>query len=43
VEYIELTLESSFQKDFVEAMQLPHMTDAFPHLRGIVPDDILDQ
>jgi uncharacterized 2Fe-2S/4Fe-4S cluster protein (DUF4445 family) len=43
VEYIELTLESSFQKNFVEAMQLPHMTDAFPHLRGIVPDDILDQ
>ncbi|MCG6894082.1 MAG: ASKHA domain-containing protein [Desulfobacteraceae bacterium] len=43
VEYIELTVEPTFQQDFMEAMQLPHMTDAFPHLRGIVPDDILDQ
>jgi hypothetical protein len=24
-------------------MQLPHMTDDFPHLRGIVPDEVLDQ
>lgn len=43
VEYIELTVEPTFQKDFMEAMQLPHMTDAFPHLRGIVPDEVLDQ
>jgi uncharacterized 2Fe-2S/4Fe-4S cluster protein (DUF4445 family) len=43
VEYIELTLEDSFQKDFVEATQLPHMTDEFPHLKGIVPDEILNQ
>jgi uncharacterized 2Fe-2S/4Fe-4S cluster protein (DUF4445 family) len=43
VEYIELTLEESFQQDFVEALQLPHMTDKFPHLKGIVPDEILNQ
>ena len=43
VEYIELTVEQSFQQDFMEAMQLPHMTDEFPHLKGIVPDDILNQ
>ena len=43
VEYIELTIEESFQKEFVEALQLPHMTDKFPHLKGIVPDDILNQ
>ncbi len=43
VEYIELTVESTFQQDFMESMQLPHMKDDFPHLRGIVPDDILDQ
>jgi hypothetical protein len=24
-------------------MQLPHMTDKFPHLKGIVPDEILNQ
>lgn len=43
VEYIELTVESSFQKDFMEAMQLPHMSDEFPHLEGIVPEEILKQ
>ena len=43
VEYIELTVESTFQQEFMEAMQLPHMTDKFPHLKGIVPDEILNQ
>ena len=43
VEYIELTVESTFQQEFMEAMQLPHMTDEFPHLEGLVPDDILKQ
>jgi len=43
VEYIELTVESSFQQEFMEAMQLPHMTDEFPHLKGIVSDEILNQ
>ena len=43
VEYIELTVESSFQQEFMEAMQLPHMSDEFPHLEGIVPEEILKQ
>ena len=43
VEYIELTVETDFQKEFMEAMQLPHMTDAFPHLKGKVPEEILNQ
>jgi uncharacterized 2Fe-2S/4Fe-4S cluster protein (DUF4445 family) len=43
VEYIELTVVSTFQQEFMEAMQLPHMSDEFPHLKGIVPDDILNQ
>lgn len=43
VEYIELTVEKDFQQQFIKAMQIPHMTDAFPHLRGIVPDEILHQ
>jgi uncharacterized 2Fe-2S/4Fe-4S cluster protein (DUF4445 family) len=38
-----LTVESSFQQEFMGAMQLPHMTDEFPHLKGIVPDEILNQ
>jgi uncharacterized 2Fe-2S/4Fe-4S cluster protein (DUF4445 family) len=43
VEYIELTVEETFQQDFVEAMQLPHMKDEFPHLKGLVADEILNQ
>jgi uncharacterized 2Fe-2S/4Fe-4S cluster protein (DUF4445 family) len=43
VEYIELTVEGDFQTEFMEAMQIPHMTDAFPHLEGIVPEEILKQ
>lgn len=31
--YIELTLEKDFQQELVEATQLPHMTDIFPHIR----------
>jgi uncharacterized 2Fe-2S/4Fe-4S cluster protein (DUF4445 family) len=43
VEYIELTVEADFQKQFMECMQIPHMKDAFPHLEGIVPPEILHQ
>ncbi len=43
VEYIELTVEKDFQQEFMEAMQIPHMKDTFPHLKGIVPDEILNQ
>ncbi|HHC25550.1 MAG TPA: DUF4445 domain-containing protein [Desulfobacterales bacterium] len=43
VEYIELTVEPTFEQDFMEAMQMPHMTDEFPHLKGVVPDYILHQ
>jgi len=43
VEYIELTVEENFQQEFMEAMQLPHMTDEFPHLEGLVPEEILHQ
>jgi uncharacterized 2Fe-2S/4Fe-4S cluster protein (DUF4445 family) len=43
VEYLELTVEPTFEQDFMEAMQLPHMKDKFPHLEGVVPDYILNQ
>ena len=43
VEYLELTIEADFQKEFVEALQIPHMIDSFPHLEGIVRDEILNQ
>ena len=43
VEYIELTMEEGFQREFMYSMQLPNMRDTFPHLKGIVPDDIINQ
>jgi uncharacterized 2Fe-2S/4Fe-4S cluster protein (DUF4445 family) len=43
VEYIELTVEKDFQQQFMEAMPIPHMTDPFPHLEGVVPEEILKQ
>lgn len=43
VQYLELTVEPTFEQDFTEAMQLPHMKDAFPHLEGVVPEHILNQ
>ncbi len=33
VEYIELTVDPAFQKDFAMAMHLPHMKDDFPHVK----------
>ena len=43
VEYIELTVEEDFQQQFMEAMQVPHMKDEFPHLEGVVPPEVLHQ
>ena len=43
VEYIELTVEKDFQKEFMAAMYIPHMTDPFVHLEGLVDPKILGQ
>jgi len=43
VEYIELTVEGDFQKEFMGAMHIPHMKDEFPHLEGLVSPEILHQ
>jgi uncharacterized 2Fe-2S/4Fe-4S cluster protein (DUF4445 family) len=32
VEYLELTIEADFQREFLAAMAIPHETDTFPHL-----------
>jgi len=37
VDYLELTLESGFDKTFAEAMWIPHMNDKFPHLADLLP------
>jgi uncharacterized 2Fe-2S/4Fe-4S cluster protein (DUF4445 family) len=38
VEYVELTVEPEFQKTFTAAMAFPHQEDAFPGLKGILPE-----
>ena len=38
VEYMELTLEADFQMQLMEAIQFPHMSDRFEHLKGILPE-----
>jgi uncharacterized 2Fe-2S/4Fe-4S cluster protein (DUF4445 family) len=43
VEYVELVMEKDFQNEFIEAMQVPHMSDPFPHLEGLVAPEILHQ
>jgi len=43
VQYMELTLEENFQWQLMEAIHLPHMTDTFSHLEGILPGHILNQ
>ncbi|MBK5101606.1 MAG: DUF4445 domain-containing protein, partial [Desulfobacteraceae bacterium] len=37
VEYIELTVEPTFEKTFSQSMWLPHMKDDFPHLKHLLP------
>jgi len=36
VQYIELTIEENFQKEFIDALQIPHARDSFPHLKDIL-------
>jgi len=43
VEYIELTVEKNFEQEFMESMQIPHMTAKFENLKGIVPEEVLNQ
>jgi len=38
VEYIELTIEKDFQKEFIDALSFPHAKDPFPHLRGLLKE-----
>jgi uncharacterized 2Fe-2S/4Fe-4S cluster protein (DUF4445 family) len=38
VEYVELTIEKDFQKEFISALPFPHAKDPFPHLKGLLKD-----
>lgn len=38
VGYVSLAMDPKFQDEFVAAMSIPHASDAFPHLNGLLPD-----
>jgi uncharacterized 2Fe-2S/4Fe-4S cluster protein (DUF4445 family) len=42
IRYIELTLSKDFPDQFALAMHFPHMRDPFPHLRGLVRDEMIN-
>lgn len=36
VEFVEIAVEPEFQKEFMQAMHIPHMKDSFPSLKAIL-------
>lgn len=38
VTYVETAVHPQFQDEFVGAIHLPHASDAFPHLNGLLPE-----
>jgi uncharacterized 2Fe-2S/4Fe-4S cluster protein (DUF4445 family) len=38
--YVETPLESTFQDEFVAALNLPHSTHPYPHLAGRLPEAV---
>ncbi len=38
VTYLETAVHPDFQNEFVGAIHLPHASDAFPHLNGLLPE-----
>jgi uncharacterized 2Fe-2S/4Fe-4S cluster protein (DUF4445 family) len=40
IRYIETAIDPDFQKEFVDALYLPHRRDAYPHLAGILPERV---
>lgn len=40
VEHISTPLESSFQDEFVAALNIPHLHDLFPHLENVLPQPV---
>jgi uncharacterized 2Fe-2S/4Fe-4S cluster protein (DUF4445 family) len=39
INYVETAVDPSFQDEFVGAIHIPHKTDLFPHLNGLLPQD----
>ncbi len=39
VEYVELSVEPAFEKEFMYAMHIPHMRDSFPNLKEVLTEE----
>jgi uncharacterized 2Fe-2S/4Fe-4S cluster protein (DUF4445 family) len=39
VEYVELSVEPAFEKEFMYAMHIPHMRDSFPNLKKVMEEE----
>lgn len=38
LEYVEIAVAEEFEKEFVQAMHIPHMKDKFPHVKKLVEE-----
>ena len=38
VEFVEIATEPTFEKEFTQAMHIPHMRDKFPNLRAMLEE-----
>ena len=38
VRYVETGVDPDFQVEYVAAIRMPHTSDPFPHLDGLLPD-----
>jgi uncharacterized 2Fe-2S/4Fe-4S cluster protein (DUF4445 family) len=36
VEFVEIATEPAFEKEFMQAMHIPHMKDKFPNLKALM-------
>jgi uncharacterized 2Fe-2S/4Fe-4S cluster protein (DUF4445 family) len=36
VEFVEIATEPTFEKEFMQAMHIPHMKDTFPNLKKLL-------
>ena len=43
VEYMELTVQAGFEREFAKAMYFPHMDDLFPHLKKVLREEDRDK
>jgi uncharacterized 2Fe-2S/4Fe-4S cluster protein (DUF4445 family) len=38
IEHVQTALEPAFQEEFVAAIHVPHASDPYPHLEGLLPE-----